>query len=777
MQTVETAAETKQGIRCPAWLIGLLLGGAVLALYARACGTELDFINFDDDDYVIRNAHVIRGLTANGFCWAFTSREEVNWHPLTWLSLQLDSQLFGTGPVGYHRTNVLLHACNTVLLFWLLQRMTGALWCSAAVAAFFGLHPVHVEAVAWVTARKDVLSTLFWLLTIAAYLWYAQRPALGRYLLVALLFALGLMAKQMLVTLPATLLLLDYWPLRRWPAASTTDSPYAPASWRWLLLEKLPLLVLVIPACLLTLWAQAEIIHPLSEYTVYDRVSNALVSYVRYLRMAVWPVDLAILYPLPRKTPLWQPLAAFGLLAMLTFGLLWASRSRRYLAVGWFWFLGTLIPVIGLVQNGPQAMADRYAYVPSIGLYIVVAWGMAEFCTRERRQIVALLAGAALVCCALLSWRQLGYWRNSEILWRHTLAATTDNAGAHTMLGKTLLDKRQLPEAVEEFDASLRLEPDNVANHGNIAVAWSMLGRNDEAAAHLERSLQLRPDHASTHFNLGSIRERQGRLPEALEQYTTALELDPHLTQAGVSRSRVLAQMGEFVQARQQLDRLLADDPISAVLHTELGRLLRQQGRFDEAISCYDRALELQPDYVEAWNNKGFALEGLGRFPEAANCYRRAIDQRPKELLYHLNLAFVESASGQDAAAADQFQAAFELQPNWPGMTLIEAWTRATHPKAERRDGALALRSATLVCKATHDEMAQAIDVQAAAYAELGQFDQAVARQRKVVSMLGPEVPPAIVTAVTERLHLYERRQPYRQDSAAAGRELSESQP
>ncbi len=759
-------AQTKPRDRYPAWLVGLLLGGAVLALYSRACGTELDFINFDDDDYVTTNIHVQQGLTVDGLCWAMTSLEQVNWHPLTWMSLQLDTQLFGTAPAGYHRTNVLLHVCNTVLLFWLLQHMTGAVWCSAAVAAFFGLHPVHVEAVAWVTARKDVLSTFFWLLTIAAYLWYAKRPTLVRYVLVMLLFALGLMAKQMLVTLPATLLLLDYWPLRRWPGTSTPATAYAPASLRWLLLEKLPLLALVIPASLLTLKAQSSIIHALSDYTVYDRVANSLVSYVRYLRMAIWPTDLTILYPLPRQSlPLWEPLAAFGLLAALTIGLLRASRSRRYLVVGWFWFLGTLVPVIGLVQNGPQALADRYAYVPYIGLYIVVVWAVAEVCTHDnRRQAAALLAGIALACCMVLSWEQLDYWRDSETLWRHALVATPDSGGAHTMLAKTLLDKHEFPEAVEQFQAALRQAPDNVANLGNIAVALGTLGRLDEAAIHLERSLQLRPDHAFTHFNLGSIRDRQGRLPEALQQYTTALELDPHLTQAAVSRASVLARLGEFAQARLQLDLLLADDPQSAALHIELGRLLRQQSQFAEAVACYDRALELKPDYVEAWNGKGVALEGLGRFQEAAICYRRAIDQRPKDLLYRLNLAYVESASGHVSEAAEQFRAAFELQPNWPAGALAEAWTLATHPEARRRDGALALRTATLVCQATNDQIPQAIDVQAAAYAELGQFDQAVVKQRKVLAMLGPEVRPATRTELTERLHLYERRQPYRQD-------------
>ncbi|HEX4609934.1 MAG TPA: tetratricopeptide repeat protein [Urbifossiella sp.] len=757
-------AEQTHQTRVPAWLVGLLLGGVVLGVYARAVG--LDFINFDDDDYVTRNEHVRQGLTADGVRWAITSLDEVNWHPVTWLSLQLDTQLFGPGPVGYHRTNVLLHAGNTVLLFWLLYRTTAALWPSAVAAGFFGLHPVHVEAVAWVTARKDVLSTFFWLLATVAYVRYARRPGVGRYALVVLPFTLGLASKQMLVTLPAALLLLDYWPLGRWPAGVPWAAGYAPASARRLVLEKLPLLALTVPAALLTLWAQAPIIHPLSDYTVYDRIANALVSCVIYLRMVVWPTDLAILYPLPRGIPVWQPVAAFALLAAATAGAVRTARTRPYLIVGWLWFLGTLVPVIGLVQNGPQARADRYAYVPYIGLYVAAAWAGAT--APPARRALALLGVVALVACAGLARHQMGYWRDSETLWRHALAATTDNAGAHTMLAKTLLDKGEFPEAVEQFEAALRMEPDNVANLGNIAVGLMMTGRPDEAAGYLERSLRLRPGHAATHFNLGSVRERQNRLPEALAHYTTAVELDPGLTAAGVARAGVLSRLGEFARAREQLDRLLAAEPNSPALHTELGRLLGRQRRFAEAVAAYDRALGLAPDHADAWNAKGFAVEGLGRPADAAECYRRAVALRPRELQYRLNLAHAESALGRDGAAAEQFRAAFELRPDWPAATLADAWARATHPDAARRDGAVALRAATLVCRLTNDRMPQALDTQAAALAELGEFDQAAARQRQALALLGPDTPPPLLAAVTERLHLYERRQPYRQGPPAA---------
>jgi protein O-mannosyl-transferase len=787
----------------PGWLIGLVFAGAVLAVYAPACGGDFGFINYDDDYYVTDNAHVQKGLTAEGLRWAFTSLYDANsWHPLTWLSLQLDSQLFGTSAAGYHRTNVLLHAVNTVLLFWLLKRLTGAVWRSAAVAALFGLHPAHVEAVAWVTARKDVLSTLFWLLTTASYAWYAERPAVGRYLLMLLLFALGLMAKPMLVTLPAVLLLLDYWPISRWPADPTHTTRYRPASLRWLLVEKLPLVALVIPAILVTLWSQPQGATIPTNVAPFDRLANVLVSYLQYLRMAFWPVDLAILYPHPDAAPpVWQTVAAGLLLAGLTLGFLWAGRSRRYLAVGWLWFLGTLVPVIGLVQHigmsGSGALADRYTYVPYIGLFIVPVWAIADICRRESPRIVAaaVLAGAALACCLVLTWRQLNTWRDSETLWRHALAVTEKNGGAHAMLGVALADKGRSGGAVEQFEESLRLDPGNPTTHVNLAVALVPLGRLDEAVTHLERSLQLRPhaaitdsDPASvgevarrlppverrqvamTHLNLGAIREQQGRRQEAIEHFATAIEFDPQFTEAGIGLADTLSRMGEFEQARQQLERLLEGEPPPPrlyLVHEDLGRLLRGQGKLAEAVECYNHALELQGDYAEAWNGKGVALEWLGRLDEATVCCQRAVELQPNQLQYHLNLGYLLYVSGQQASAMEQYRAAFVLQPNWPGIALAEAWALATHPDARRRDGKVALRTATLICQATDNQLAPALEARAAAYAELGQFDEAVTWQRQALALPPREGEPTLRTAATERLRLYERRQPYREPSAA----------
>jgi tetratricopeptide (TPR) repeat protein len=763
----------------------LALAAAVLATYARTWGKDFDFINYDDDYYVTDNPHVQAGLTAEGLRWAFSSLFDADsWHPLTWLSLQLDAQLFGTPAAGYHRTNVLLHAANTVLLFWLLKRLTGAVWPSAAVAAFFGLHPAHVEAVAWVTARKDVLSTHFWLLATIAYTWYVERPGVGRYLLLLLFFALGLMAKPMLVTLPAVLLLLDYWPLAR-----------RQNSLRRLLLEKLPLMALVIPVVLLTLWSQPAGARAPTGVTPFDRVANALVSYVEYLRIAFWPVDLAILYPHPSAAPpAWQAVAAGVLLAALTCAFVRSGRTRGYFAVGWLWFLGTLVPVIGLVQHvgmsGPGALADRYTYVPYIGLFIVPAWAVADFCGRESRRMIfaAGLAGAALAWCLVLTWRQIDTWRDSEALWRHALAVTKNNSGAHAMLGKALADRGRTAGAVEQFEEALCLDPDNPTTHVNLAVALAALGKLDRAATHLERSLQLRPGEAVTpsgpdtaaeaakrlppierrqlaltHFNLGSVREQQGRPREAAAEYEIAFAFDPQLTEAGVSLAESLTQRGAFEQARQQLDRMLESKPPPPrlhLVHAALGRLFKRQGKLAEALECYDRALQMHEDFAEAWNNKGAALEWLGRAEEAAECYGRAVALRPNEVAYHLNLGYAQYLCGAEESAQVQYRAALHLQPNWPASALAEAWARATHPDASRRDGKLALRMATLVSQATDDQLRLTLEARAAAHAELGQFDEAVMWQRRAVER---GADPALRAAAIQRLHLYEHCQPYRE--------------
>ncbi|MFL5339967.1 MAG: glycosyltransferase family 39 protein [Gemmataceae bacterium] len=414
-----TETASRAGDR-PALILGLLLVASTLAVFGRCLANE--FVNYDDPQYVTDNPHVKEGLTLDGVRWAVTSTDYLNWHPLTWLSLQLDTELFGLEPWGFHLTAILLHAADALLLFLILRQTTGALWPSGFVAALFALHPLHVESVAWVAERKDVLSTLFGLLAIAAYLRYVEQPGWRRYLLVLLAAALSLTAKPMWVTLPGVLLLLDYWPLGRLQKSST----------RTVLLEKVPLLALAATAGVLTVFAQHRggAVESLELFPWDQRVGNAVVSYIRYLGMTVWPEGLAPFYPHPRgNLPVWPDIGAAVLLVTITTVVLALRRRCPYLVVGWFWYLGTLVPMIGLVQVGEQARADRYTYLPLIGIFIIVAFGLSDL-LRSRRFPRALLFAAAIaviLACATLTWKQIGYWHDSRALWAHAVAVTADN--------------------------------------------------------------------------------------------------------------------------------------------------------------------------------------------------------------------------------------------------------------------------------------------------------------------------------------------------------------
>ncbi|MEO6196456.1 MAG: hypothetical protein ABIS20_25835 [Thermoanaerobaculia bacterium] len=431
----------------------LLLGAALalLTLAAYLPALHNGFVNLDDGLYVTGNPQVQKGITRASAAWALTANVANNWHPLTLLSHQLDCQLFGLDPAGHHATSLLLHLANTLLLFAVLRGMTGAVWRSAAVAALFAVHPAHVESVAWVAERKDVLSALFWILAMAAWTSYARRPSPGRYLLVALMMLLGLMAKPMVVTLPFALLLLDVWPLER-----------RGLGWKRLIAEKLPLLALSAAASLVTLRYQRTSLAPLDLVPWSVRLANAAVAYASYLGKLLLPRNLAVFYPIPLAIPAWQVAAATALLAALTALATWKARRAPWLLVGWLWFLGTLVPVIGLVQVGRQAMADRYTYLPSIGLFVAIVWGIAwgiAALARERRAILATASAAAILALAVGTWKQAGTWHDSVALYRHALAVTRGNYVAHVGLAKALTAERNLEGAEEEYRAALALRP------------------------------------------------------------------------------------------------------------------------------------------------------------------------------------------------------------------------------------------------------------------------------------------------------------------------------
>ena len=562
------------------WAIALGLSLLVLAVYWQVGGHA--FLNLDDPYYVSENPVVQRGLTWEGIAWAFGGFHLANWHPLTWLSHMADVQVLGVSAGRHLAVNVVLHLLNTLLLFLLLRGATGRTWRSAAVAALFAVHPLHVESVAWVSERKDVLSTLFWLLATAAYLRYARRPGLLRYLPVAALLALGLLAKPMLVTLPFTLLLLDWWPLGRL-GAEAEQPGFAPASPSRLVLEKVPLLLLAAASSVVTYLAQASGGAVFQGLVVApgQRLANAVVSYAGYLAKAVWPARLAALYPHPAiaggGVPAWQVAAAALLLAAVSLLAFTLRRSRPYLLWGWCWYLGTLVPVIGLVQVGAQAMADRYTYVPLIGILVAAVWGVADL-LEERRAVswaAAVLGGAAVLACAWASSRQVAHWRDSISLHRHAVEVTDRNWLALRALGDAYTGAGRYPEAIAAHRQAIEILPGLAEAWHGLGVAYGQLGRHREAIGYFAEALRLNPAYAAAWNNLGSAHRNLGEYPEAVQCYRRALALRPDDPRAWANLGSVSLLVGDAAQAAESLARLRSLDPARA---TRLQRQIEEAG-------------------------------------------------------------------------------------------------------------------------------------------------------------------------------------------------------
>jgi tetratricopeptide (TPR) repeat protein len=609
------------------------------------------FVNLDDPLYACENVHVLSGLTWQGIGWAFTNLDAGLWHPLTWLSLMLDCQMFGLRAGGHHLVSLLLHATNTLLLFLCFQRMTGATWRSAAMAVLFALHPLHVESVAWISERKDVLSTFFWMLALLAYTVYVEQSKAGGkestssirfhasrftfhvspcYLLSLFFFCCGLMSKTMVVTLPFILLLLDWWPLQRFQLKTQNSRLKILGP---LLLEKLPFLAAAFLCSLLTLHAVKGVgaLPGVAQFPVGDRISNAVLSFVRYLAQTVYPVDLAVYYPYPKTFP-FGPVIGAALLGLTASALLlWAARQRPYLAVGWLWYVVTLLPVIGLVQVGGHSRADRYTYVPLIGLFLLVVWAAHDFTKRWRYQVVCLAAAAVLVfsVCLVLTRRQIGYWKDSETLLRHALAVTGDNSMAQNNLGVALIKQGQLDEAVARLQDAIRLAPNYAEAYNNLGTALAMQGRLDEAIARFQESLRLQPHHAQAHNDLGAALGRQGRLDEAIAHLQEAVRLAPDLADARCNLGDALAAKGRFDEAIAQYQQAIQLNPNYPDTHNHLGIALSSKGRLDEAIGHFRQALRLNPDYAEARGNLGAALGRMGRLDEAIYHLQEAVRLKP----------------------------------------------------------------------------------------------------------------------------------------------------
>jgi protein O-mannosyl-transferase len=623
---------------------GLCLALAAISLAVFGQTVRQQFVNFDDGEYVLKNPAVAQGLSLKGFVWAFTGFHCANWHPLTWLSHMLDCQLYGLHPGGHHLTNVLLHTATAIVLFLVLRRMTGALWRSAFVAAVFAIHPLRAESVAWVSERKDVLSGLFFMLTVWAYGRYAQGPVVGgqwsvvsgeprendnavraighglrttdhgprttldaspftfhvsRYYLLALLFfALGLMSKPMLVTLPVVLLLLDFWPLERArPAAS-------------LVLEKLPFLAFSAISCLVTLSAQSQAMKSFESFSLLARIDAALLSCKVYLVQMVYPAGLAAFYPFPSHAST-REAAMAGILLLVISAIAWGERrTRPWLLMGWLWYLVMLLPVLGLVQVGGQAHADRYTYLPQIGIYVAVTWLAADLASKWHVRRIALGGLMAIILAVLMvcAWKQTAYWKNSETLWRHALACTTGNILAYVNLGHELFEQRRLDEAISLYQKGLEAQPNNRQFHNNLANALRENGRLDEAIVHYERAVQIQPGSAEAQFNLGKALGLRGKQDEAIGRYKIALQVEPGFLPARMSLGNALLQQGKADLASAHFRRLLEIRPNDAGLHLNLGLCCFQTGRMEEARSEYERALQISPADPAIENNLAWLL-------------------------------------------------------------------------------------------------------------------------------------------------------------------------
>jgi Flp pilus assembly protein TadD len=648
-------SDTKRSV-----LICLMLALSTSAVYYQAAG--FSFVNYDDPEYVQQNPYIKNGITPAVIKWAFTTGYACFWHPVTWLSHALDWQLFGDSPAGHHVVSIILHIANAVLVFLVFKRMTNALWPSAFVAALFALHPMHVESVAWVSERKDVLSSFFWLLTMWAYVGYARRPTVTGYLPVVVFFALGMMSKPMLVTLPFVLLLLDYWPLGRF------DNHRHKAGGYFLIIEKLPLFAIAAGASVVAFIVQktGKAIPSGEDFAFPIRLANASISYIRYILKMIWPMRLAMFYPHPGRdvSVLYAVLSAI-LLLVVTILILLFRKGHRYLITGWFWYIGTLVPVIGIVQVGNHAMADRYSYITLTGLFIIVAWGLPELLGKLHYRKAALwtLSLVVLFALALCAHIQNRHWKNSITLCEHALKVTDNNYKAHFCITLMLIEQGRLDEAIQHCEEAIRINPKCYEAYNNLGVALCKAGRMDEAIQCYEGLLELRPDYAITHGNLGAILVSEGRYNEAIEHCRIALEtMDTIPMRKFLGYS--LFKLGRFKEAAAEYRKILSAAPNDPNALNDLGGALARSGEFDEAISLCNKALQIKPEHVDAHLNLGFALIGKGQFAEAAKEYEEALLIQPGNAVAHSELGVALFQQKKFDEAIVHFNRAIQIDPN-----------------------------------------------------------------------------------------------------------------
>lgn len=698
-----------------AFTAGLCLALVGLCIAAYHNVGQLPFLSWDDQVYITENTIVQQGLTWEGLSWAWNTEHAHNRHPLTWFSHMLDCELFGSDDAsGHHSVNLAFHIANTVLLFVVFLRMTGQVWPSAFVAALFAVHPLNVESVAWVAERKNVLSTLFWLLVMLAYCEYVRKPRWLPYVAALIAMAFGLLAKQMLVTLPCVLLLLDYWPFARYRGRERWANHTYPA-WIVRVVEKLPLAVLSVAASIIVMNVQELAKATWEDLPLSQRLANSAVSYVGYLYHAAWPLNLSVHYLHPRHSL--SPaivIASLGTLLAITLVILFPLRHLRYLTVGWLWYLGTLVPVIGLIQVGEQAMADRYAYVPLIGIWMMLAFGLVDLVRWKPslRLATTTLAIVWLLSLTFLAQKQVAFWRGEIPLWQHALEVDENNYRAHVELAVALRREGRLEESLSHYDRAAQLEPHRVEVHTNFAEALILAGQTEAAEAPLREALRIAPESVVAHYWLGVLLIEQERSAHGVAELRIAL-----------TRLREASEQGLPIEVAE-LDILynLAVGLIAA-------------GQYEDAIEAFSQAFRLAPDDVDVRQGLAASHYQLAR--------RRLSDNRPDSAIQHL-------------------RAAVKAQPGWIEPIFYLAQVLATSPDETVRDGKEALQLALQVCQATNFENPQALEVLAAAYAESGDFEQAIRLASKALELARNRDEAAMAKRIQSEIEQYKLQEPVR---------------
>ncbi len=689
------AEDTKRTMKI---VVCVFLVISTFVVYAQVRDHKL--LNYDDHVYVTKYFNGKSGLTKENVEWAFTHSHYGAWIPITSLSYMLDYEFYGLHPKGYLFTNLFFHIANALLLFIILLRMTGSLWPSAFVAVVFALHPINVESVAWIAQRKNVLSTLFWLLTMWAYVLYVEKRDIKRYVLVILFFALGLMSKTMLVTLPFVLFLLDFWPLARFKLERTGESfknlkqnkPISPgASALRLILEKLPLLILSVLASVrqvsetsafnnctsLMLGKQyindSACIAAPDLFSLQARFTNGMFSYLDYLGKMVWPKGLAAFYPHPGDTlSVWKGVLCGMVLVGLTIIAIRLVKRAPYFAVGWFWYLGTLVPVIGIFKTiGAHGMADRYVYVPLMGVFIIIAWGLLDIFAewRYKKKVFSLLAGVLIPTLMVTTWVQVSHWKNSVTIFKHAINVTDNKnpnlALIHNTLGMVFLSMGKAEEAVSHYKMAIELKPDLAIAYTNLGIARLSTGKTEEAISHYKKAIKVKPDHASGYYNLGIALSALGKTEEAISHYKTAIKLRPDYVEPRNNIGLILEEHGKTHEAISYYKTAIKLKPGYAAAYSNLGNALFTQKKIKEAISYHKTAIKLRPDFVPAHINLGNALFALGKTEEAISHYKKAIKLNPNFAIANSNLGNALFALGKTEEAISHYKKAIKLNPNF----------------------------------------------------------------------------------------------------------------